>query len=97
MPIIEELFLEYKADVFGYLLSLTRNPHTAEDLLSDTFLAALTGLHTYRGDASVKTWLFGISRNLWLQSLRKKRVALSLDDMMQRYIGAKTPARTIWR
>lgn len=87
---IEELFLAYKADVFRYLVSLTRNAHAAEDLLSDTFLAALTGLHTYREDASVKTWLFGIARNQWLQSLRKKRPTASMDDLLGLYVGGDT-------
>lgn len=67
---IEELYNTYKQDIYQYLLHLTHNPTLSEDLLSETFVCAIKSLPTYKGTSSIKTWLFGISRNLWLQSLR---------------------------
>ncbi|MDO5520938.1 MAG: RNA polymerase sigma factor [bacterium] len=67
---IEELYSTYKKDLYQYLLHLTHNPTLSEDLLSETFVCAIKSLPTYKGNSSIKTWLFGISRNLWLQSLR---------------------------
>ena len=69
---IETLYLQYKDDLYRYLFSLTHNHTLSEDLLMETFLTALKSLSSFRGEASVKTWLFGIARNLWLQSLRQK-------------------------
>ena len=67
---IEKLYHEYKTDVYQYLLHLTRDSALSEDLLSDTFVCAIKSLPSYRGSSSIKTWLFGIARNRWLQNLR---------------------------
>lgn len=67
---IEELYETHKRDLYCYLLSLTHDHMLTEDLLSETFVCAIKSLSTFRGDSTIKTWLFGIARNLWLQSLR---------------------------
>lgn len=74
MQTIDELFREYYADLFRYALFLEKDIQHAEDLLMETFTKAITASSRFRGEATVKTWLFGIMRNLWLQKLRKKRL-----------------------
>ncbi|MEG1407662.1 MAG: RNA polymerase sigma factor [Ruthenibacterium sp.] len=82
---LEELYLKYRTDVYRYLLSLTHDVTRAEDLLSDTFLKALQSLSGFREQSSVKTWLFGIARNLWLQSMRKNHADASYDEEFTLY------------
>lgn len=89
---IEELYLAYKQDVYRYLCSLTHNPADAEDLLSETFLRAFRRLPFFRGDCAAKTWLFGIARNVWLESLRKRRPSLDLDDLLDWYLEDRLSA-----
>lgn len=72
MQTIEELYRAYSADLSRYLLFLTHDHDRAEDLLMETFLKAITAAGSFRGQSSVKTWLFGIARNLWMQDLRKR-------------------------
>ena len=84
---LEQLYLAYRQDVYHYLCSLTRNASDAEDLLSETFLRALKRLPFFRGDCSAKTWLFGIARNVWLESLRRRRPQLDLDDLIDWYLA----------
>lgn len=58
-------------DVYGYLLYLTRNRETAEDLASATFEKALrlwSRFDPRRGAA--RTWLLGIARTTALDSFR---------------------------
>lgn len=86
---IEQLYIEYKKDVYYYLLSLTHDSNLSEDLLSETFIQAMKSLLAYRGDAAVKTWLFGIARNVWLQQLRKKRDTVQYDDLMEVYVSER--------
>ena len=83
LPELEELYRLYRADLYRYLCHLTHDPAEAEDLLSETFLRALKRLQTYRGDCAVKTWLFGIARNIWLEGLRKKHPTASTDDLVE--------------
>lgn len=90
IPELEELYNAYRTDLYRYLCHLTHDPAEAEDLLSETFLRALRRLHTYRGDCAVKTWLFGIARNVWLESLRKRRPTVSADDLLETYLTDDT-------
>lgn len=97
LPELETLYTLYRADLYRYLCHLTHDAAEAEDLLSETFLRALRRLPTFRGDCAVKTWLFGIARNIWLESLRKRRDTVSLDDpeaMLGRCLGRDTLADT---
>ena len=89
-PELEELYTLYRTDLYRYLCHLNHDPAEAEDLLSETFLRALRRLHTYRGDCVVKTWLFGIAHNVWLESLRKRRPTVSADDLLETYLTDDT-------
>lgn len=89
MDDIDKLYERYHRDVQRYLLGLTRDACLTEDLLSETFCAAITALPRFRGDADVKTWLFTIARHKWLDSLRRKVPAdVSLTEL---YIADTAP------
>ena len=45
----------------AFLARIARSRDEAEDLAQDTFLTACSQLSTYRGDASVRTWLCAIA------------------------------------
>ena len=90
MDSIELLYETYRLDVFRYLVGLTRDPDLAEDLLSDTFVTALTALDGFRGEGSVKSWLLTIARNKWRDHLRK-RSPVSDVDLTEIYIADPSP------
>ncbi len=55
-------------------------PSDAEDVLQETFVAALRGAATYRPElASVRTWLFAIARNAARRHKRQTRELPSAD------------------
>jgi RNA polymerase sigma factor (sigma-70 family) len=83
---IEDLYLLHKQDVYSYLLSLTHNPILSEDLLSETFVSAISSIGNFKGHSSVKTWLFSIARNMWLQRLRKEKHTVEYSDLLQIYV-----------
>lgn len=60
---VEILVKHYWHDVWQYAFFLTRREHLAEDIAQDTFISALRFIGSFRGDSSVKTWLFKIARN----------------------------------
>ncbi|MDO5541106.1 MAG: RNA polymerase sigma factor [Eubacteriales bacterium] len=82
----EKIYIEYSTELYRYFLSLTHSSTDAEDLLSETFIRALKKLPSFRGDSSVRTWLYSIARNVWFEFIRKSRDALNLDDMLEVYI-----------
>lgn len=61
--ILYNLMDEYGNDVWNYAYFLTRNRDHADDISQEVFIKVYQGLHTFRGDASTKTWLFTITRN----------------------------------
>ncbi len=84
---IKELYERYKRDVFTYLVSITRDADLSEDLTSETFLAAMEGLASFKGKSDVKTWLFSIARFRWYRHLRKKHESVEFDALAERYMG----------
>jgi len=90
MLTIKRIYEEYKQDVFRYLLSLTQDPTLSEDLVSETFLSAIKSLPRFRGDSSIKTWLFSIARYTWYDYLRKNKEEISYEDLAQNYLVDKT-------
>lgn len=68
-----ELYETYKNAIFLYLYRSTLNRHIAEDLTQDTFLKAFQALSSFRGDSSLKTWLFKIARNTYINFIKKKQ------------------------
>jgi RNA polymerase sigma-70 factor, ECF subfamily len=59
--------------LYRYALSLTRNRSEAEDLVQETYVRALGASCRLRPDSNVKSWLFTILRNLWLNQWRRRR------------------------
>lgn len=67
----EEIYYAYKKDIFSYFYKATLNYHNAEDLTEDTFLRAFKFFSSFRGESSVKTWIFKIARNVLNDYLSK--------------------------
>lgn len=84
--IIKNVYEENKDDVYRYLVNLTGDSSLSEDLVSETFLAAIKSLHRFKGESSIKTWLFSIARNKWYEYLRKQKPMISIDDLAYRYL-----------
>lgn len=95
MKQIEKLYFKYKQDIYNYLLSLTHDPTLSEDLLSETFVKAILSVENFKGNSSIKTWLFGIARHLWLQNLRKERSTVEFSVLLDVYVTDRTIDRVI--
>lgn len=87
MLYIKDIYEKHRQDVYRYLVSLTHNPTLSEDLVSETFLAAIKSLHNFKGNSDIKTWLFAIARNKWYGYLRKKNYSISFDCLAKEYLS----------
>jgi RNA polymerase sigma-70 factor (ECF subfamily) len=56
-----ELYRRHVTRVYRYHMAHTGNVKDAEDLTSQTFMAALEGIRSYRGEAPFAAWLMGIA------------------------------------
>ena len=66
-------FESVKPHLKSYILRMTASVQDTEDLLQDTWLKAHEKLATFRGEASLKTWIFSIASNLTIDNLRKRK------------------------
>ena len=86
---------EYLDSLYGYALVLSRNSAEAEDLVQETCLRSLRALmDRLRDDSNVKSWLFTILRNIWLNQLRQRRTAPEMVELDGDESGAQEPADT---
>ena len=65
--------IEFLDGLYSYALVLTRNHAEAEDLVQETYVRAMPAMGKLRVDSNIKSWLFTILRNVWLNQLRKLR------------------------
>jgi RNA polymerase sigma-70 factor, ECF subfamily len=74
-----ELYHRHLTRVYRYHLAHTGNVKDAEDLTSQTFLAALEGINSFRGDGHFAAWLMGIASKKRATLFRRRRPEVSLE------------------
>src|SRR6266481_3230149 len=77
-----ELVTKYRAKIYTMLYGMVRNENDAWDLAQEGFLQAWRSIHKFEGRSSFYTWLYRLTVNLAIDSLRRKgrRVEVELDD-----------------
>ena len=65
--------LEHLDALYGFAMVLTRNRTEAEDLVQETYLRAARAFGRLVPDSNLKSWLFAIMRNVWLNQLRHEQ------------------------
>ena len=63
---------EYGDFLYRYALSRVKNPIIAEDLVQETFLAALKARQKFQGRSTARTWLIAILKHKIVDYIRKK-------------------------
>ncbi len=83
-PLVEK----YQQKIFVLAYSLLRNSSEAQDLSQEAFLMAFKKLRELKDQKKFGSWLYGITRNLCYEALRKKHVETdSLDEVPPAKVG----------
>jgi len=69
---IEEIYKEHARSVYKFLLSLSHDADTAEELTQETFYRAVYSIDKYDGSCKISVWLCQIAKHVWYQELRKR-------------------------
>jgi len=96
----ERLVAEQSGDVYALLFRLTNDPEEARDLTQETFLRAFQSINRFRGDSTLKTWIYRIAinqaRNRWRWWRRRRRDATvsldATDDQRETPLAATLPS-----
>jgi RNA polymerase sigma-70 factor (ECF subfamily) len=72
--VLDRIYERHVVDVDRWVRRLTGPSHEVEDIVHEVFLVAVRRRGSFRGDASVKTWLFRIAHNIVRGRRRRDRV-----------------------
>ncbi len=86
------LYGKYKNRVFAFLLRMTSDRDLAEDLLQETFLAALRNANQFDRNRSFLSWLFGIAHKRAIDFFRHAKVELEHQDNTDKSVGTRIEA-----
>jgi len=78
-----ELYRRHLTRVYRYHAAHTGNVKDAEDLTSQTFMAALEGIRSYRGEAPFAAWLMGIASKKRFLFFRARRPEVPIESALQ--------------
>lgn len=79
---LHQLMSEHSDAVFRLALSVVRDRALAEDVTQGTMLKAWIALPTFRGDASLRSWVLRIAHNTAISTLRSRRFVVSDPNEM---------------
>jgi len=81
------LYERYKNRVFGFLVRMTNDREIAEDLLQDTFLAAMRNAQQFDRQRNFLSWIFGIAHKRTIDYFRHVKVENEHLDDTDRSLG----------
>jgi RNA polymerase sigma-70 factor, ECF subfamily len=81
------LYERYKNRVFGFLVRMTNDREIAEDLLQDTFLAAMRNAQQFDRERNFLSWIFGIAHKRTIDYFRHVKVENEHLDDTDRSLG----------
>jgi RNA polymerase sigma-70 factor, ECF subfamily len=82
----EALIQHYQQPVYNLVYRLMDDPADASDVVQEVFLKIFRSIGNFRGDSSLKTWIYRISCNeaynqrRWYIRHKKQEVGLETDD-----------------
>ena len=88
MEALHFLYVRYAPDVLGYVKSIVKDHHEAEDITQDVFIKLMTVIRKYesRGDVPFAAWILRVSRNAALDRMRARR-AIPTEEVRVRDSG----------
>lgn len=71
---LHALYTTYKNPLLSFIQRTIKDRAEAEEVLQDTFFSFIEALRDFRGQSSIKTFLYSIAKNKAIDKLRKKRI-----------------------
>jgi RNA polymerase sigma factor (sigma-70 family) len=69
----ESIYSQYFQDVYSFVLLLSRNEKTAEEITQETFFKALKSIDKFNGSCKLNVWLCQIAKNTYFTYLDKQK------------------------
>ena len=88
---LEALLNEHQERLYRFSLKMCGSPSDAQDVLQETLIALTRSIHTFRGDASVSTWLYAVARSFCIKRRRKSKFAPAQTESLDQRVANVTP------
>ena len=72
---------QYGDALYRFALARVKDPSIAEDLVQETFLAALSARKNFKGRSTIRTWLIAILKHKIVDHIRKKTREQDTDKL----------------
>ncbi|KGR87219.1 RNA polymerase sigma factor [Lysinibacillus odysseyi] len=83
---------KYKNSLYATVLRMMKNPQTAQDLLQEAFVKAYEQLPKFDQKGSFKSWLYRVTINHCLDTLRKKSYQVKQEEIQdEQLVNAASP------
>lgn len=94
MSALHFLYVRYADDVCGFVQSIVRDPHEAEDVTQNVFTKLITAIQRYeQREVPFAAWILRVARNVALDHLRARRqipfAEVRTDDDGDQQLGAE--------
>ena len=84
------LYQAHRAELFGFLIRMTRDREAAEDLVQDAFIRLLNEARAGRMPDAVRPWLYRVAAN---GAISRSRRGAAWTRLMPRLVDRSEPAR----
>ena len=90
---IRFLYIRYKDNIYGYVLSMIHDQYEAEDVTQHVFLKLMSVIHKYEPrQVPFTSWLLRVARNVAVDHLRRQR-AIPCEEVYEPLEQADDSAR----
>ncbi len=83
----EQLVTEHKSTIYSVCYMFTDTKPEADDLFQEVLVSLWKGMESFRGDASIRSWVYRVSMNTCISYKRKKRIKTVPLDLSPDVIG----------
>jgi RNA polymerase sigma-70 factor, ECF subfamily len=93
---LNEIMIQYGTDVFRLVYSYVKRKDIAEDITQTVFTKCYINLENYKGNSSMKTWLFKIAVNTCKDYFKSWHYRYSLlQDKLTHFTHNDTPEKLV--
>lgn len=78
----EILFQKYYVRFYNFVLNLTKNPQTAEDIVQNVFMKIWINRKNLRPDQSIHNYIYALSKHEVLNHLRDRKVYTQVERLV---------------
>ena len=79
MQDLDRIYQDNFIKVYRYILSISGDPHLAEDITQETFFKALKHIDRFNGSCKISTWLCTIAKNTYYSHAKKQNKQTDLS------------------